>query len=156
MDEVQVGDLVLFPVGPTSRLLSRVVGWGERLIGQAPSIKQYSHVAIVGPSPSCIFEAYWPMIRISPLDLEGNEVYRIKDITDVQVALMMAYCQSEVGKLYDMLAILTFGKFQIGGTEVCSQLAYNAGLAAGYVLYPPEDLESPDDIAASKLLIRIR
>lgn len=157
MPQVQVGDIVLFPVGPASRLISQLVGWGQKIIGQSPSPKQYSHVAIVGPNTSTIIEAYWPHIRVSPLELEGNEVYRIKNVTPDQVTKMIAYCQREIeeGTLYDMLAILTFGFFQIGGTEVCSQLVYNAGLAAGIVLYPPEFLESPDDIAASTLLIRV-
>jgi uncharacterized protein YycO len=155
MPELELGDLVLYPVGPASRWLSRLVGWGQRAIGQAPTIKQYSHVAIVGPNTRNIYEAYWPFIRISPLDLKDTEIYRINGLGAEQRTRMMAYCQSQVGKLYDMLAIVTFGMFQIGGTEVCSQLAYNAGLAAGVVLYPPEALESPDDIAASTLLTRI-
>ncbi len=155
MIDVQVGDFILYPVGPASRLLSKLVGWGQKLIGQAPSVKQYSHVAIVGPDASHIIEAYWPRIRVSPLDLKDVEVYRIKNVTPDQVSKMIAYAKSQVGQWYDMLAIVTFGKFQIGGTEVCSQLAYNAGLAAGIVLYPPEILESPDDIAASENLFQI-
>ena len=151
---IQLGDFILFPVSP-SRWTSKLVGWGERLIGQDPSPKSYSHVAIVGPDLEHMYQAYWPKIQISPISLQGNEIYRIKGITSDQIKAMMLYCQSQVGQWYDMLAILTFGKFQIGGTEVCSQLAYNAGLAAGVVLYPPEILESPDDIAASNFLEKV-
>lgn len=155
MAGIQTGDFVLYPIGPASRWISRLVGMGQKMIGQAPTRRQYSHVAIVGPDAEHIFEAYYPRTRISPIALKGNEVYRIRNVTPTQVSQMMAYCQAHVGDRYDMLAILTLGFLQLGKTEVCSQLAYDAGLAAGIVLFPPEYLESPDDIAASTLLIRV-
>lgn len=154
MPQVQIGDIILYPVGPASRWLSKLVGWGQRVIGQEPAGRQYSHVAIVGPDTQHIYEAYWPRIRISPIDL-SQEFYHIKGITSEQVAQMMTYCQSQVGKRYDMVSILTLGLVHLGGTQVCSELAYHAAEAAGIVLYPPEYFESPDDIAASAKIERV-
>lgn len=151
---VAAGDLIFYPVTPYSGWLQKLIAWGERAIDQAPSSRGYSHVAIAGPDLQHQYEAWWPRIRNVPIRLGGAEVYSIKDINNVQVSQMMAYCQSRVGTWYDLIAILTLGKIQIGGTEVCSQLAYNAALAAGVALGPPQAFMSPDDDAVSALLVR--
>lgn len=152
---LQPGDLILYPVNSKSDWISRLVGWGQKLIHQAPSQESYSHVAIAGPDTAHMYEAYWPKIRVTNIRLQEAEIFRIKDITPEQVARMLDYCKSHVGEWYDLLGILTLGKIQIGGTKWCSQYAYYAALAAFIVLCPPEDVESPDDIAASPLLVRL-
>jgi uncharacterized protein YycO len=157
----QPGDLLLFRVSKSSNWLDKLIGWGQRVIHQAPGDATYCHVAIFGPDAGSIFEAVWPRIHNVPLDVtkvQKNlilEVYRVKDITPAQVALVLAAAKKRVGARYDVLAILTFGILQFGRATVCSQYAYQCFLDAGIVLGQWEDLESPDDIAASGKLTRV-
>lgn len=157
----QPGDLLLFRVSSSSNWLDKLIGWGQKFIHEAPTDAEYCHVTIVGPDSGSMYEARWPKIQNGPLDLskiQKNiiiEAYRVKNITPAQVQLVMEKAKSLVGRWYDILAILTMGKVQLGSSMVCSEYAYNCFLNAGIVLSSPDALESPDDIAASPLLMKL-
>ncbi len=161
MRTVQAGDILLFRVSKSSNWLDRLIGWGQKLIHEAPTDAAYCHVAFVGPDSGYMYEARWPKIRNVALDwtaIEKNitvEVYRVKGITADQIVKIMAYAKSQIGRSYDVLAILTMGMIQFGKGAVCSQYAYESFLAGGVVLRDWTNLESPDDIAASSLLQKI-
>jgi hypothetical protein len=159
---VQPADIVLYRVTGSSNWLDKLIGWGQRIIHQAPSKATYCHVAIVGPDTAHIYEARWPRIQNSLFDLSTIEktliveVYRVKTMTPEQISGIMAAAHKRIGQRYDVLAILTFGILQIGPAAVCSQYVYECFLTANVVLCPWESLESPDDIAASALLERVK
>lgn len=155
---IQTGDFLFYPVTANSPWYSKVIAWGEKIVRQAPTNEDYSHVAVVGPDLSHQYEAVFPggvqNNRVRVLDAEA---WRIKGITPAEVKLMMDYADRQIKRKtkYDWLEIITFGKFKLGGTWICSELAYNMALEAGYILGEVQNLQSPDDDAASKKLVRI-
>lgn len=155
------GDILLFRVAPYSSLLDKLIGWGQKKIGQAPTELAYCHVALVGPDPLSIIEARWPRIHSVLLDLltlqkhNPVEIYRVKGITDAQVDMVIRYAREHIGEVYDLAAVFTLGLVQFGHSTVCSQFVWEAFTAADILLCPYEDLTSPDDIAASPKLTRI-
>lgn len=158
---LQPGDLLLFRVSVSSNWLDRLIGWGQKVIHQAPTKVAYCHVAIVGPDAESIYEAVWPKVHNITFDLtkiQKNlivEAYRVRDVTPEQVAKVMAYCQSQIGQWYSVTSIVTFGIIDIGHRPYCSLLAWRAWLAADIILGPDESMVSPDDIAASTKLVRV-
>ncbi len=158
---VEPGDILLFRVTSRSPLLDRLIGWGQKVIKQAPSSAAYCHAALVGPDSGRLYEARWPKIHNIPIDWETLrkrnpiEVYRVKDIRPEQVSAVLRFAENRVGRRYDVPAILTFGIIQFGHATVCSQFVWEAFTAADICLCPWEDLESPDDLATSHCLVRI-
>ena len=156
--DVQPGDLLLFRVTPGSTLLDKLIGWGQKRIHQAPTDAAYCHVAIVGPDAGSMYEAVAPKPHNIPIDwsklTKRNtiDVFRVTGATPEQVAKVMAYCQKVVdaGTHYDWLAIATMGLVQLGRDCVCSQLAWQGWCDGDVILCDWQDLESPDDVAASK------
>lgn len=161
MIEFCPGDILLFRVSSSSNWLDKIIGWGQRVIHEAPTDAAYCHVALVGPDSSHMFEAKWPKIHNVPIDLKAIqknivlEVYRVKAITAQEVDQVMNFAQGRIGRRYDILAILTFGYVQIGPSAVCSQFVWESFTAAGLCLCPWRDLTSPDDIANSGLLEKV-
>lgn len=158
---VQAGDLILFRVSSSSNWLDKMIGWGQKVIHQAPTSAAYCHVAIVGPTPERMYEAIWPKVRNSAFDVtkvQKNliiEVYRVKDATPEQIGVVMAYCKSQIGQWYSVSSILSFGMLSWDHRPYCSLLAWRAWLKAYRELCPDEKMVSPDDIAASPSLVRI-
>lgn len=163
---IQPADILLFRVAKQSSTLDKLIGWGQKVIHQAPTLAEYCHAALVGPDyapgqPSMI-EARWPRVHRIPLDIADLEkrnpveVYRVKDMTPAQIEDVLGYAMEHVGVRYDMLAILTFGVLQLGNCDVCSQLDWESFTPAGIALCPFQGLLSPDDLAAAKGLIRIQ
>jgi uncharacterized protein YycO len=155
--DVKPADIGLFRVTSDSGWFSKLIGWGQKWIGQAPTVVAYDH-AVIFDTPTSITEAFWPRVRrrdFDPIGYEGLEVYRVKNITPDAVSKVLAYATSHLGEWYNLTGILTFGLVQLGHTAVCSQFVWEAFTAAGIVLCPYESLESPDDIGASSLLIRV-
>jgi hypothetical protein len=158
---VRPGDLLLFRVSSSSNWLDKLIGWGQKVIHQAPTKAAYCHVALVGFNPLTMYEAKFPTIRLSPINLTGIqkslilEVYRIKTITSEQITQVIGMAHRRLGEHYDWLAILTLGLLQIGPAAVCSQYIYECFLSANIILCPWSSLESPDNIANSQLLERI-
>jgi len=145
-------------VTPGSTPLDKLIGWGQKVIHQALTDAAYCHVAIVGPTADQMYEAVVPKVHHIPIDWEKLtkrntvDVFRVNNVTPEQVARVMAYCKKEEdgGEWYDWLAIASMGFLQFGRASVCSQLGWNAWADADVVLCDTADLESPDDIAASK------
>lgn len=159
-DNLRSGDVLLFRVVESSNWLDRLIGWGQKIIHQAPSNATYCHAALIGSDASHIFEARWPKIHNVQMDWAKMskrnkiEVYRV-NLTPEQVTKIMDYARLCLGRWYDFLAILTFGLLQLGSTAVCSQFVWDCFTAAGVCLCPYESLESPDDLAASTLLEKV-
>ena len=158
---VQVGDLLLFRVSRSSNWLDKAIGWGQRVIHQAPTDADYCHVAIVGPTPDRMYEAVWPKFHntaLAPELVQKNlilEFYRVRDSTPEQVKKVMDYCQTLVGDPYPVISILTFGLVTLGHAPYCSQAAWRAWMAADRLICADEQMVSPDDIAGSKAVIRV-
>lgn len=159
---VQPGDILLFRVGPGSSWLDRAIGWGQKLIGQAPTKTAYCHATMVGPDQAHMYESRWPRFHNPEIKwddlLKRNpiEVYRIKDVTPQQVDGMMKSAATHLGEWYPLLDIFTFGKLQIGGVCYCSESVWRDALnGAGIRLCDFDSMESPDDIAASTLLVKV-
>lgn len=158
---VAPGDLLLFRVSSSSNWLDKAIGWGQRVIHQAPTSAEYCHVAIVGPDKDHMYEAVWPRFHNTLIDLgkvQKNlivEAYRVKQSTPEQVAKVMEFCNGLLGDKYPWISILTFGWLTIGHAPYCSQAAWRAWMHADRILCQDESMVSPDDIAASDNLIRI-
>lgn len=159
--DVKPGDLLLFRVSSSSNWLDKAIGWGQKIIHQAPTTAAYCHVAVVGPDPESMYEAVWPKVHNTSFDLKDIEktliveAYRIKGVTPQEVSQVMKYCFSQVGEWYPVASIATFGIINFGYAPYCSMLAWRAYLEAGRILCPDEKMVSPDDLAASSLLERV-
>jgi hypothetical protein len=163
---VQAGDILCFRVGPKSSILDHLIGWGEKIIGQAPTKAEFCHVGILGgPSGTMIYEAIRPCVHVVPMDWPARlarnpiEVFRIKGITPAQINTMMGYAAAHVGDRYDTLSIYSFGLLGTPHSVVCSQYVWWCARAAGYTLCKMDPLDknapTPDDIAASDFIERI-
>lgn len=156
---IQEGDIALFRVGKTSTILDRLIGKFQKLIGEdPPGVEEFCHAALVGPMANTLIEARWPKVKTGPLDLPDLltrnpiDFYRVKDITPEQVQKVLAYAKSDIGQPYDLPAIFTFGKIQLGGHLVCSQYVWKWFLnGAGIELCKYSPLISPDDLAGSSI-----
>lgn len=158
--ELRPGDILLWRVVPGATWFERLIGWGEKFLHQIGSTNvNYYHVGFVGPGVFKYYESRVPVICNSdiPNPLPENiEVYRLKTpLTGDQLAKIYSYANSQLGKWYNLLGVLTGGFIQIGSFAFCSQYTWQAFTYAGIVLCPWESLESPDDIAASSMLERI-
>jgi hypothetical protein len=164
----QPGDLLLFRVGPGSPFLGKLIGWGQKVIGQAPTKAAYDHVALAGRIRGEIVEAYWPRVRVREYDPEGDpnvELYRDPNATPQQIDSIMTYAYAHKGEWYNLTGLLTFGLVQLGHSVVCSQFAWKCYMGsdyttagytpAGITLCPPARLITPDDIAGSASLIKV-
>jgi uncharacterized protein YycO len=157
---LQPGDILAFKVGPEAPLLDRLIGWGERMLKQSNSDKKnYYHIAFVSHDPTHMYSAEPPRIGLLPIPSpipNYIEVYRlINPPTADQLKQVFTYADSQLGNLYNFLGVLTGGYVQVGKFQFCSQftwIAYNQG---GIDLCPYEFLESPDDIANSKVLVQV-
>ena len=157
---IQPGDLLLWRVGPGASWIDRLIGWGERRLGQpSPNGNSYYHVGFVGPGCLKFYQSKPPCIcnTTVPDPLPANiEVYRLKvPLTDDQLHRVYNYANSQLGKWYNFLGVLTGGFIQVGDFSFCSQFAWQAYTYAGIVLCPWETLRSPDDIAASPLIAKV-
>jgi hypothetical protein len=160
MIKVKPGDILMFKIAPGASWIDRLIGWGERRLGQTNSDKvNYYHVGFVGPGVFKFYQSKSPCICNSdmPVPLPDHiEVYRLKvELTDDQLKSIFTYANSQLGKWYNFLGVLTGGFIQIGNFSYCSQFTWQSFTYAGIVLCPWESLESPDDIAASSLLERV-
>jgi hypothetical protein len=159
---VQAGDILLFRVGHESGVLDKLIGWGQKVARQAPSKEAYCHATMVGPDATHMYESRWPRFHNIPINLPElakyttPEAYRIKGITPDQILGMMKSAESHIGEWYPWLDILSFGKLQIGGACYCSESVWRDALnGAGIRLCDFDKMESPDDLAASPMLIRV-
>ncbi len=158
---VQAGDLILFRVSSSANWLDKAIGWGQKVIHEAPTKDEYCHVAVAGPTPDRMYEAVWPKFHNTPFDptkINKNlliEIYRVNNATPDEVAKVMKYCDGLIGEWYPVFSIATFGLLTIGHAPYCSQAAWRAWMDAKRVLCDDERMVSPDDIAASTELTRV-
>lgn len=150
----------MWRIGPGASWIDRLIGWGERVLHQAGSRQvNYYHVGFVGPGVFKLYQSKPPVICNSdvPNPLPAYiEVYRFKEpISDDQMRRVFTYANSQLGKWYNFLGILTGGFIQVGSFSFCSQFTWQCFTYAGVVLCPWDELESPDDIAASPLLFKV-
>lgn len=160
MVQLQPGDILCWRVSSEASWYQRLIGWGERRLKQVNSDKyNYFHVGFVGPGVFHYYESKPPVICNSdvPDPLPSYiEVYRLKvPLTPTQLSKIWSYANSQLGKWYNFLGVLTGGFIQIGSIAFCSQFTWQAYTYAGIVLCPWESLESPDDIANSQILYRV-
>lgn len=162
------GDIILFRVGAHPSLMGKLIDWGQKIINRDLHAIAYEHIVIVGWYGD-IVEAYWPKVRsriYSPVGTPNAEVYRVRGITQKQIAKgVLAYAYGHVGEWYNMTGLLTLGLIQLGHSVVCSQFVWKCFTgfdymavgyeAAGITLCPSESFITPDDIAASPLLVRV-
>ncbi len=153
---IQPGDILCWKAGPGSSWLDRLVAWAQAI---ANDHGDYYHVGFVGPGVFHFYQSKPPVICNSdiPKDLPDYvEVYRLKTpLTTEQLAKIFSYANSQLGKWYNFLGVISFGTIQIGSVAYCSQFVWQSYTYAGIVLCPWENLRSPDDIAASDLLVRV-
>lgn len=159
---LQPGDILLWRVDPGAPLWDRLIGWGERMLKQSNSEKKnYYHVAFVSADPRMMYSAEPPRIALLPVPSpipDYIEVYRVKSESapgPIQLGLIFKYADSQIGRFYNFLGVLTGGYVQVGKFLFCSQFTWIAYSNGGIWLCPYEFLESPDDVAASSLLMRV-
>lgn len=151
-------DLLLFRVGPTADFIARTIGWAEQRLKE-PGTAQYYHVGFVGPDIKHYYESRVP--RIKNTDMPDPipphiEVYRfISEITPASRAFIYSYANSQLGKWYNLLGVLTAGLIQIGDFPYCSQFAWECYTQGGVTICPYSSLLSPDDVASSRYLLRV-
>lgn len=153
---IQPADILLYRIGPNASWIEKAIGWGQRVIGQAPGTVAYDHAAIA-TSHVGLIESYWPKVRKRLYNSTDPtlEAWRVKGITVARQNQVLTYAAQHVGEWYNLTGILTLGLVQLGHSAVCSQFVWEAFTAAGILLCPYETLESPDDIAASSLIMRV-
>lgn len=157
---LKAGDILIWRIDPGASWVDRLIGWGERVLRKTSTSQvSYFHVGFVGPGVFKFYQSKPPVICNSdiptPLPLY-IEVYRLKTpLEEDQLGKIYSYANSQLGKWYNFLGVLTGGFIQVGSFSFCSQFTWQAYTYAGIVLCPWESLESPDDIAASDLLLRV-
>ena len=125
--------------------------------------QNYSHIAIVGRDELHVFEAMWTGIRYREIHYRFGDfdVLRYPKITAKQVSIIIAFCSKKINQGYDYIELLSYlnhglNKFNNPQKFICSELAYNAYLAAGIILVEKADvIATPGDIANSKVLKKI-
>jgi hypothetical protein len=141
----------MFRVDSGAPLLSRLIGWGERMLKQSNAQKKdYYHVAFVSADTTKMWSAQPPWIDLydipNPLP-PYIEVYRpITPLTQDQLDQIFNFAYSVRHTLYNLLGVLTGGYVQIGHFMFCSQFIWIAYSKAGFYFCSYEFLESPDDI----------
>ncbi len=145
MTQPIAGDIVLYPAGPKSEFSSRLVIAGEIMAGLGAGLEMYSHAAILANSPGYQFEAKFPFTGWFKIDTSRSyEIWRIGNPTLNQRAQIINWCKSRLGKLYNIVGVLTFGLIELPDTYYCSQFACLAYASAG--LHPGDKIMSPDSI----------
>jgi uncharacterized protein YycO len=159
---LQAGDILFYRVVERSGFSAKFIGWGQRLIGQAPSKHDYCHVAIVEDQET-MFEARWPKTKRSEIDLPelashyNIEVWRVKNISEEQIQKVLAWANRHLGEWYD-LPLFLLGAFDFKKAEVCSTFVQKAFQAAGIVLSVEgvgHHLTTPDELMNLKRLKKV-
>lgn len=157
---LQPGDILLWRIDQGAPLVDRLIGWGERGLGQSRGKADYYHVGFVSHNPRFFYQSKPLRICRSPVPQPLPEYLQVLRListpSEKQLEAIFNYADSRLGKIYDFIGVLTGGFLEIGGLEFCSKFTNNAFSYAGIVLSPSEELISPDDIAASLLLASVR
>lgn len=153
------GDILMWRIAQGASLVPRLIGWAESKLGQGSKSRQYYHVGFVGPDNGHFYQSRPPKICNTPIPRplpDYVEVYRLKQPPNaVELSRIFSYAESQVGKWYNFIGVLTWGYLQVGDLPYCSQFTWQAYTHGNILLCPWDKLESPDDIASSELLERI-
>lgn len=156
----QPGDILLWRIDSQASWIERLVGWGERRMGQpSPDGVDYYHVGIVGPDALHYYDsapggiknrlvtAPWP---------DHLEIYRFKTpLTPEQLKMIWSYCNSQIDVGYNYIGVLTGGWIEIAGKPFCSEFVWRACTYAGVVICPWQTCLSPDDIACADTIVKV-
>jgi hypothetical protein len=161
-EDLHPSDILLFKVKPSSSLTDKIIGWGQKLFGHAPTKAAYCHVALVAFDPLFVMEAVWPKTRISKIDWEEYnkkydvQLFRVKNVTPRQQLDAIHWAEDHLNEWYDLPSFL-FGWIQFKHAEVCSTYVTKAEKAAGIVFKTNANgFITPDEVAAQTLIERIK
>lgn len=160
------GDILLFkPRGKKLRTFSdKLISWGQRLFRQVPNNINYVHVAIVDWNTEFILEAKWPKSIISNLaekrmsSSDKIEVWRIRNLTPVQLQKILDYGHSHIGMWYDVLLVIT-GFISLKHTTICSlfvsRMCNSADLDIPYGYWHKKFIVPDDFVLSNTMLDRV-
>jgi hypothetical protein len=155
--KLQPGDILLYRENKYSPIHDKLIALGEWLLNKQFTKSSYYHVAMVDLDTDLILEAVWPKTHVVELVMQPNiEVYRIKDIKKSQVNQAILWAHENLGIWYSVGQLL-FGLFSSKHKVICSTYVGEAFKSADINLGDiTEKIFSPDEIAISPLLERIR
>jgi hypothetical protein len=154
--QLQPSDILLWKVMPGAPLIDRLIGWGERRLGDQVGDAAYFHVAMVGVDPLHYYESKpggvcnTPVPNPLPSYIEVRRF--ITPLKEDELKRMWVYANSQIGTGYNYIGVLTGGMIEVLGKPFCSELVWRIATYEGVVICPWKTCLSPDDIAASSLL----
>jgi len=161
-EDLHPSDILLFKVKPSSSLTDKFIGWGQKVMGMAPTKVPYCHVALVAFDPLFVMEAVWPKTRISKIDWEEYnkkydvQLFRVKNVTPRQQLDAIHWAEDHLNEWYDLPSFL-FGWIQFKHAEVCSTYVTNSEKAAGIIFKTEKNgFITPDEVAAQTLIWRVK
>ncbi len=157
------GDILLYRVISSSGWSAKFIGWGQKVIGHAPTKKtEYCHVALVAFDTEFVMEAVWPKTRIHKIEWEkwdkeyDLQLFRVKNVTPKQIVEALTWAEDHLGEWYDVLELLG-GWINFKHCEICSTYVQKAWKAAGIDFkVNKNNFVTPDEIASSLLIERIQ
>lgn len=161
-EDLHPGDLLLFKIKPASSIIDKLIGWGQKVMGFAPTKAAYCHVALVAFDPLFVMEAVWPKTRISKIDWEEYnqkyeiQLFRVKNVTPRQQLDAIHWAEDHLNEWYDLPSFL-FGWIQFKHSEVCSTFVTKAERAAKvYFKTEKNGFITPDMVAADQAIERVK
>jgi hypothetical protein len=155
---VRPGDILFYRVTPESSIISRIVAAFQMLAGDGSSETMYSHVGMVDPVDNEYqIDAYWPRVRRSKIEWAHRriDVYRLTNVRDLQISMMVAAAYGMIGQRYDLINLL-FGWLDNKRAQICTTLISESARIAGIDLeISPGKLITPNELAESPRLMRI-
>lgn len=151
----RTGDLIFYKVD-SSNLKDRLISFFEKLTGEGSGT--YSHVSMLDGTLNFQYEATLPKIRRSAVDWANPliEIWRIKDVNDLQLRDMLVAASMDVGRWYGLGESLS-ALFRGGRLTICTQYVIDSA-AMGYIDLAEDKgdlLVSPDEFIGYKALTRI-
>jgi len=161
-EDLHPGDLLLFKVKSSSSLVSKFIGWGQKVLGHAPTKSEYCHVALVAFDPTYLMEARWPKTRIWKIDWSylnkeyDVQLFRVKNVTPRQQLDAIHWAEDHLGEWYDLPELLG-GWIAFKHAQICSTYVTQAEKAAGIIFKTEENgFITPDEVAADPLIWRVK
>jgi hypothetical protein len=155
---LQPADVLCWRVMAGTSWFERLIGWGERRLGDQTGPAAFYHCAFVAQDTTKMYASKPPKIDLYPIpnSLPSYiEVHRLKvPPSSAQLQAIFAYAESRRGKWYPILGVLTAGWLS-GNLEFCSQYTEDSFADGQIVLAPNIRFTTPDDIAASPLLLKV-
>lgn len=160
--DLHPADILLFKVKSTSSFKDKIIGWGQKLMGFAPTKAEYCHVALVAFDPEFLMEARWPKTRIWKIDWEelhknyDMELYRVKNVTARQKLDAIHWAEDHLNEWYNILELLG-GWIAFKHAQICSTYVSNSEKAARIFFKTKKNgFITPDQIAADPLIWKVK